>query len=72
MSNSKTHCPQGHDYDEKNTYHYRGSRYCRRCLSLKLNARRMIKRYKERLVKEFGEELGKKLFEEMKERLLSS
>lgn len=27
-----THCPQGHAYDETNTYVYRGSRYCRTCL----------------------------------------
>jgi hypothetical protein len=28
---AKTHCPQGHPYDEANTYHYRGMRYCRTC-----------------------------------------
>ena len=27
----KKACPQGHPYDEKNTYHYRGRRYCRAC-----------------------------------------
>jgi HNH endonuclease len=27
----KTHCPQGHPYDEENTLHYRGWRYCRAC-----------------------------------------
>jgi HNH endonuclease len=27
----KTHCPQGHPYDEANTYIYRGCRYCREC-----------------------------------------
>ena len=27
----KTHCPQGHPYDEANTRLYRGSRYCRTC-----------------------------------------
>lgn len=26
-----THCPQEHPYDELNTYHYRGMRYCRAC-----------------------------------------
>ncbi len=26
-----THCPQGHPYDEKNTYVYQGRRYCRAC-----------------------------------------
>lgn len=27
----KTHCPQGHPYDEANTRHYAGGRYCRAC-----------------------------------------
>lgn len=28
----KTHCPQGHPYDERNTYRdRRGGRHCRRC-----------------------------------------
>lgn len=27
----KTHCPSGHPYDEENTRHYRGGRYCRAC-----------------------------------------
>lgn len=27
----KTHCPQGHPYDEANTYVYRGRRNCRAC-----------------------------------------
>ncbi len=27
----KTHCPQGHPYDEENTVHYRGQRGCRAC-----------------------------------------
>jgi hypothetical protein len=27
----KTHCPQGHAYDEANTIRYRGSRFCRAC-----------------------------------------
>lgn len=26
-----THCPQGHPYNEQNTYIYRGLRYCRKC-----------------------------------------
>lgn len=30
---SKTHCPQGHPYDEANTRLYRGRRYCRACKS---------------------------------------
>jgi hypothetical protein len=28
---AKTHCPQGHEYSESNTYVYRGQRYCRTC-----------------------------------------
>jgi hypothetical protein len=27
----KTHCPQGHEYTEENTYHWRGERHCRTC-----------------------------------------
>ena len=27
----KTHCPQGHPYDEANTRFYRGKRHCRKC-----------------------------------------
>lgn len=27
----KTHCPQGHEYDAKNTRHCHGSRFCRAC-----------------------------------------
>jgi hypothetical protein len=29
---NKTHCPQGHPYDEENTRLYQGRRYCRQCL----------------------------------------
>ena len=28
---AKTHCPRGHCYDEKNTWHHRGERHCRAC-----------------------------------------
>lgn len=28
---AKTHCPHGHPYDEANTIHYRGHRFCRAC-----------------------------------------
>ena len=27
----RTHCPQGHPYDENNTYHYKTRRHCRAC-----------------------------------------
>lgn len=30
----KTHCPQGHPYDEANTYWYKGWRKCRICLGI--------------------------------------
>lgn len=42
---AKTHCPQGHPYDEENTYHYRGQRHCRTCKIERQNrARRSGKR----------------------------
>lgn len=28
---SKTECPHGHPYDDENTLHYRGKRFCRTC-----------------------------------------
>ena len=28
---AKTHCPQGHPYDDENTYWYRGQRQCKIC-----------------------------------------
>lgn len=28
---SKTECPQGHPYDDENTYLWNGERHCRRC-----------------------------------------
>ena len=35
---NKTHCPQGHPYDEQNTYTYQNRRSCRLCA--KTSARR--------------------------------
>jgi hypothetical protein len=64
LSNNKTHCPQGHEYSEKNTYFYRGARYCRTCLSKKLEARRKKQRRKKRLIATFGKELGEQLYAE--------
>lgn len=28
---AKTHCPHGHEYDDANTYWYRGARQCKAC-----------------------------------------
>lgn len=28
---AKTHCRNGHEFDEKNTHHYKGHRRCRAC-----------------------------------------
>ena len=37
---SKTHCPQGHPYDEENTrYAPKGSRICRTCVNARAKAR---------------------------------
>jgi hypothetical protein len=30
----KTHCPSGHPYDGKNTYYYKGLRYCKICRNI--------------------------------------
>jgi hypothetical protein len=30
-----THCPLGHEYNEENTYHWRGHRRCRICNAIK-------------------------------------
>lgn len=35
----KTHCPQGHPYDEENTYINQGTKFCRTC------GRAAVKRY---------------------------
>jgi hypothetical protein len=36
---AKTHCPQGHPYDEANTYRPpNGSRYCRTCIAAQTKA----------------------------------
>lgn len=40
---AKTHCPQGHAYDEKNTYLWGGGRRCRLCAAA-AQARRRAKR----------------------------
>lgn len=40
----KTHCPQGHPYDEANTYVHGTSRYCRECTNRKGREYRARKR----------------------------
>ena len=37
---TKMHCPQGHPYDEENTYHYGGERHCRACSRARAKSRR--------------------------------
>lgn len=34
-NSKKTHCPKGHEYDQKNTVIYNGKRYCNSCRSSK-------------------------------------
>lgn len=37
FNKGKTHCPQGHDYSEENTYiDKRNKRYCRKCKKLRV------------------------------------
>lgn len=47
---TRTHCPQGHEYDEANTYHNaNGSRKCRECACLykrKLRGVETVRAYK--------------------------
>jgi hypothetical protein len=45
---AKTHCPQGHPYDEKNTVRYKNARHCRTCQ----NKRRAERRRREKAAKE--------------------
>jgi len=39
----RTHCPQGHPYDDENTYLHNGRRHCRACSRQRDRARRAIK-----------------------------
>ena len=36
----RTHCPKGHEFNAKNTYTFKGSRYCRPCRKQHEQARR--------------------------------
>lgn len=40
INTAKTHCPRGHEYDEANTYRYRGKRKCRKCAVIVQRKRR--------------------------------
>lgn len=60
----KTHCPQGHPYDEENTYINRGKRYCKQCAWHRLNVRRKAKNAKIQLLKILGPKDGQKAYEE--------
>ena len=37
---AKTHCPQGHEYTEDNTYRYGNGRYCRSCSRERMRIKR--------------------------------
>ena len=37
---NKTHCPQGHEYSEENTYRHNGQRFCKKCNRLTNQQRR--------------------------------
>lgn len=44
MSRSKTHCPQGHPYDDENTIHSKsGKRKCRACNKIECSRRNKIR-----------------------------
>lgn len=43
-NSSKTHCPQGHAYDEENTYRNNGRRACRTCGRAYMTRRRAAQR----------------------------
>jgi hypothetical protein len=40
----RTHCKQGHEYSERNTYRWNGGRYCRACLAQKARRLRAVRR----------------------------
>lgn len=39
---ARTHCPQGHAYDDENTYFYPGGRKCKSCILERVRERRRI------------------------------
>ncbi|MHC3450828.1 HNH endonuclease signature motif containing protein [Streptomyces prasinus] len=44
INGTKTHCPQGHPYDEENTYVFDGRRYCRTCNNSRTAAAKRARR----------------------------
>lgn len=40
----KTHCPQGHAYDQKNTLVFKGERHCRACKQIYDRKRKLAKK----------------------------
>ena len=48
LNAAKTHCPQGHAYDEANTYVYKRRRYCRACVLVRSKACHAAKRKRKR------------------------
>lgn len=44
INSRKTHCPQNHPYDDRNTRWYQGRRYCRACGYAALKKRRAARR----------------------------
>jgi hypothetical protein len=45
----KTHCPQGHPYDDANTYRWGGSRHCRACVAARSAVRDRVRREAQRV-----------------------
>lgn len=41
---TQTHCKRGHLFDEKNTYHWKGTRHCRACIRIREHIRKAKKK----------------------------
>lgn len=44
VNSRKTHCPQGHEYSEENTYNSNGARTCKICKKLRVSLSRQRKK----------------------------
>jgi hypothetical protein len=40
VRSGRTHCRKGHEYTERNTLWYRGTRHCKKCTRTRLEARK--------------------------------